>query len=65
MLDNDRLDLAVSRGAAYYGMVRRGHGVRIAASLARTYYLGVEDETAKDGHQVICLVPGNAMRALG
>ena len=24
VLDNDRLDLAVARGAAYYGMVRRG-----------------------------------------
>jgi hypothetical protein len=42
VLANDRLDLAVARGAAYYGMVRRGQGVRIAAGLARTYYLGVE-----------------------
>jgi len=42
VLDNDRLDLAVARGAAYYGMVRRGEGVRIAAGLARTYYIGVE-----------------------
>ena len=42
VLDNDRLDLAVARGAAYYGMVRRGEGVKIVASLARTYYIGVE-----------------------
>ncbi len=42
VLENERLDLAVARGAAYYGMVRRGQGVRIAAGLARTYYLGVE-----------------------
>ncbi|NUQ62299.1 MAG: Hsp70 family protein [Pirellulales bacterium] len=42
VLENDRLDLAVARGAAYYGMVRRGQGVRIAAGLARTYYIGVE-----------------------
>ena len=41
VLDYDRLDLAVARGAAYYGMVRRGEGVRIAAGLARTYYIGV------------------------
>ncbi|HUT91287.1 MAG TPA: Hsp70 family protein [Thermoguttaceae bacterium] len=41
VLANDRLDLAVARGAAYYGMVRRGQGVRIAAGLARTYYVGV------------------------
>ncbi len=41
ILDNDRLDLAVARGAAYYGMVRRDQGVRMAASLARSYYIGV------------------------
>ncbi|MCC6493873.1 MAG: Hsp70 family protein [Pirellulales bacterium] len=46
VLDNDRLDLAVARGAAYYGMVRRGEGVRIVASLARTYYIGVEADDA-------------------
>ncbi len=46
VLDNDRLDLAVARGAAYYGMVRRGQGVRIAAGLARTYYMGVESGPA-------------------
>ncbi len=42
LLSNDRLDLAVAQGAAYYGMVRRGQGVRITASLARSYYLGVD-----------------------
>ncbi len=53
VLDNDRLDLAVARGAAYYGMVRRGQGVRIAAGLARTYYIGVESEPPT----AVCLVP--------
>ena len=42
LLENTRLDLAVARGAAYYGMVRRGYGERISAGLARTYYLGIE-----------------------
>jgi hypothetical protein len=42
VLDHCRLDLAVAHGAAYYGMVCRGQGVRIAAGLARTYYIGVE-----------------------
>jgi molecular chaperone DnaK (HSP70) len=56
VLDHDRLDLAVARGAAYYGMVRRGDGVRIAASLARSYYVGV----ASDEPVAVCLVPGNA-----
>ncbi|QDU62231.1 Chaperone protein DnaK [Planctomycetes bacterium Pan216] len=36
------LDLAVSRGAAYYGRVRRGSGVRIRGGTARSYYVGVE-----------------------
>ena len=31
VLRNDRLDLAVARGAAYFGMVRRGVGIRIIA----------------------------------
>jgi hypothetical protein len=36
------LDLAVSRGAAYYGLVRRGKGVRIRGGTARSYYVGIE-----------------------
>ena len=36
------LDLAVARGAAYYGLVRRGKGVRIRGGTARAYYIGVE-----------------------
>jgi len=56
LLDNDRLDLAVAHGAACYGTVRRGRGVRIAAGLARSYYIGVES----DPPSAVCLVPGNA-----
>ena len=33
---------AVARGAAYYGMARRGRGVRIRGGTARTYYIGIE-----------------------
>jgi hypothetical protein len=36
------LDLAVGHGAAYYGCVRRGQGVRIRGGTARAYYIGVE-----------------------
>ena len=36
------LDQAVARGAAYYGLVRRGKGVRIRGGTARAYYIGVE-----------------------
>ena len=36
------LDLSVARGAAYYGWVRHGHGIRIRGGTARSYYVGVE-----------------------
>jgi len=36
------LDLAVSLGAAHYGQVRRGKGVRIRGGTARAYYIGIE-----------------------
>ena len=32
----------MARGAAYYGLVRRGKGVRIRGGTARAYYVGVE-----------------------
>lgn len=54
VLRNDRLDLAVARGAAYFGMVRRGVGVRIVAGLARTYYVGIEQ--ADGTRAALCLV---------
>jgi hypothetical protein len=34
-------DLAVARGAAYYGLARKGHGVRIRSGLGKSYYLGI------------------------
>jgi molecular chaperone DnaK (HSP70) len=41
-LEGTHLDLAVARGAAYYGLVRRGKGVRIRGGTARAYYIGIE-----------------------
>jgi molecular chaperone DnaK (HSP70) len=41
-LEGTDLDLAVARGAAYYGWVRHGHGIRIRGGTARAYYVGVE-----------------------
>ena len=32
----------VARGAAYYGLARRGSGIRIHGGTARSYYIGVE-----------------------
>ncbi|MCC9601194.1 hsp70 family protein [Stieleria sp. JC731] len=56
VLASPRLDLAVAHGAAYYAMVRRGEGVRIAANLGRSYYMQVSGEPP----QALCLIPGNA-----
>ncbi len=42
LLQGADLDLAVARGAAYYGFVRKGKGVRIKGGTAASYYVGVE-----------------------
>ncbi|SOY81002.1 putative heat-shock chaperone Hsp70/DnaK [Cupriavidus taiwanensis] len=62
LLDGAELDLAVARGAAYYGYVRRGKGVRIRGGTARAYYVAVESSMpAVPGFeppiQALCLAP--------
>ncbi len=42
LLEGADLDLAVAQGAAYYGIVRQGKGVRIKGGTAASYYVGVE-----------------------
>ena len=43
LLDGANLDLAVARGAAYYGHIATsGRGVRIRGGTAQSYYVGVE-----------------------
>jgi molecular chaperone DnaK (HSP70) len=42
VLSGNDLDLAVAQGAAYYGLVRRGQGIRIRGGTARAYYIGIE-----------------------
>jgi hypothetical protein len=59
-LENPSLDLAVAQGAAYYGCVRQGVGVRIGGGMARAYYIGIETTpTQNQGIRkaAICLVP--------
>jgi len=41
-LESSDLDLAVAHGAAYYGQVRLGKGVRIRGGVGRSYYVGLE-----------------------
>ncbi len=59
VLQSVDLDLAVARGAAYYGLVRRGMGVRIGGGAARSYYLGIgagDAGVAADHVTALCLV---------
>jgi molecular chaperone DnaK (HSP70) len=62
VLPSADLDLAVARGAAYYGLVRRGKGVRIRGGTARVYYVGVETSLpavpgAQPPLKALCVVP--------
>ena len=61
-LKSDDLDLAVARGSAYFGLARRGRGVRIHAGAARPYYIGIESALpAVPGFPIpmkaLCVVP--------
>ncbi len=62
VLEGADLDLAVARGAAYYGYVRRGQGVRIRGGTAKAYYVGIESAMpAVPGMeppiQIMCIAP--------
>lgn len=58
VLTNISLDLAVAHGAAYYGVVRRGGGIRIGGGTARSFYVGLESDTP--GKPWLCVVPRDA-----
>lgn len=62
LLDGADLDLAVAKGAAYYGNVRRGQGVRIRGGLASSYYVGIESAMpaipgVEPPIQLLCVAP--------
>ncbi len=54
VLEARSLGLAVARGAAYFGLARRGAGVRIGAGAARSYYLGL---AGAGPPRALCVVP--------
>jgi molecular chaperone DnaK (HSP70) len=56
ILDNPDPDLAVSIGAAYYGLVKIGHGVRVGSGSPRAYYLEVAPPDETGPSRAICLV---------
>jgi molecular chaperone DnaK (HSP70) len=47
-------ELAVARGAAYYGLVRRGEASPIRGGTARTFYVGATSEAAA---LAVCIAP--------
>lgn len=54
----DVLELAVARGAAYFGLVREGLGLRVGGGSPRAYFLGLGGEEVADGEvQVLCVAP--------
>jgi len=62
LLAGGDLDRAVARGAAYYGYVRRGKGVRIRGGTARSYYVAIESAMPavpgiEPPVQALCLAP--------
>jgi molecular chaperone DnaK (HSP70) len=58
VLSNVSLDLAVAQGAAYYGVVRRGGGIRIGGGTARSFYVGLDTQNA--ARPWMCVVPRDA-----
>lgn len=61
-LEAANLDLAVALGSAYYGLARKGRGIRIRAGAPRTYYIGIESSMpAVPGiptpMKALCVVP--------
>ncbi|MBX3028422.1 Hsp70 family protein [bacterium] len=62
VLDGADPELAVARGAAYYGLARRGRGVRIRGGIARTFYVGIESAMPavpgmRPPIKALCVVP--------
>ncbi|MDT8389636.1 MAG: Hsp70 family protein [Lentisphaeria bacterium] len=53
-LVSDDLTRAVAMGAAYYGRVRRGDGVRVKGGIARSYFIELEID---GDHRLMCVMP--------
>lgn len=51
ILHNESMSSAVAVGAAYYGRVRRGVGLRVKAGSARSYYIALRSG------QAVCVLP--------
>jgi len=56
-LDHETLDLAVSRGAAYYGLVRLGAGKKIQSGASTSFYIGLGIGAKPDSEKFLCVMP--------
>jgi hypothetical protein len=54
--ETDPLQLAVARGAAFYGLVKQGRGLRVGGGSPRTYFLGLSEPGAEP-LRVVCIAP--------
>ncbi len=62
LLQGADMDHAVARGAAYYGQVRGGQGIRIRGGTAQAYYVGIESSMPavpglEPPIQALCVAP--------
>lgn len=62
LLEEADYDLAVARGAAYYGATKEGRGIRIKSATARAYYVGIESARPavpglRPPVKALCVVP--------
>lgn len=55
-LQHTSLELAVARGAAWYGLVRRGMGRRITGGAAHALYIGLE-KAGSEAPLALCVIP--------
>lgn len=57
VLAHDSLELAVARGAAYYGLARRGLGQRIGGGASHALYVGLAAGKDSTAPRALCLIP--------
>ncbi len=54
-IESQSLDLAISVGACYYGLVRKGLGLRVGGGIPRAYFIGLTTSD-KDTKKALCLL---------
>ncbi len=54
-IESQSLDLAISVGACYYGLVRMGLGLRVGGGIPRAYFVGLTTPD-KDTKKALCLL---------